>query len=478
MSAASKLRQKEIRSNASLELKLTIMEWGRRFWLLVSTDILIIILFFAGLATHSEWYLKNADLNRPLSGHNLSVTEADGSPSDYQARGWMALKPDKKGIIRDVWFYESYHNRPILTLEQLRYTLAVPVSNEKYLVLTFTFYDTIIIFEYVFAVLLSLEALGLLTSAFKIRHSIRRALRPIYDLTLAAQNMNVTANPAVALPDAQELHLSGAIDTLNNITENDLDRRIVISDERAELRGLASAINSMLDRLDAAYSSQLRFVSDASHELRTPIAVIQGYANLLDRWGKNDTVTLQESIDAIKSEAAGMQDLVEQLLFLARSDNSSIVLSIETVDISALADEVFRETKMIDPSHEFFSNLNGSLKARGDIQLLKQALRIFVDNAIKYTPTGGRITLSTFDEPDYVKVSVSDNGIGIPSEDLSRVFDRFFRADESRARETGGTGLGLSIAKWIIDRHGGFVEIISREDIGTKINVALPKYTE
>jgi signal transduction histidine kinase len=104
----------------------------------------------------------------------------------------------------------------------------------------------------------------------------------------------------------------------------------------------------MLDRLDAAYSSQLRFVSDASHELRTPIAVIQGYSNLLDRWGKNDEKTLQEAIDAIKTEAAGMQDLVEQLLFLARSDNQSITLSVEVVDAAALAEVVFRETQMID----------------------------------------------------------------------------------------------------------------------------------
>jgi signal transduction histidine kinase len=114
---------------------------------------------------------------------------------------------------------------------------------------------------------------------------------------------------------------------------------------------------------------------------------------------------------------------------------------------------------------------------RGDAQLLKQALRIFMDNAKKYTPADGRVTIALTVDAGFVRLSVTDTGIGIPEKDLPRIFDRFFRADESRARGTGGTGLGLSISKWIIDRHGGFVEIVSREDFGTKITAALPRYT-
>ena len=327
--------------------------------------------------------------------------------------------------------------------------------------------DAIRYFLTSFIVLLAIEVLNVIFGIFGARRSAKKIMRPINDLTRTTQNINVES----------PLHLSGAIDTLNTITERDLDKRISIADEREELRGLARAINNMLDRLDAAYQAQLRFVSDASHELRTPIAVIQGYANLLDRWGKNDEKALQESIDAIKNEAEEMKNLVEQLLFLARSDNNTITFSLKNVDLAAIAREVEFETGMIDGSHVFSSDIDEKLAVFGDEQLLKRALRIFVDNSIKYTPEGGEIKISAKGHGDQIKVSVSDTGVGIPDEDIPRVFDRFFRADESRTRKSGGTGLGLSIAKWIVERSGGYLEIISRTEIGTKITAVFPRST-
>ncbi|MDR1440539.1 MAG: HAMP domain-containing histidine kinase [Clostridiales bacterium] len=316
-------------------------------------------------------------------------------------------------------------------------------------------------------ILLAFEVFAVFSRIFKARRTTQALLRPITELTMAAQSINAGAS----------LKLSGAIDTLNTITEQHLDRRISIEDERVELKGLASAINAMLDRLDAAYRAQLRFVSDASHELRTPISVIQGYANLLDRWGKNDEKTLQESIDAIKNETAGMKELVEQLLFLARSDNHSIVLSMGGIDVSEIAEEVHKETLMIDASHECHADIQPGLAIYGDAQLIKRVLRIFVDNSIKYTPEGGSITIKAEKaqgKPGYVAVSLSDTGIGIPEEALPYIFDRFFRADESRARKLGGTGLGLAIAKWIIESHNGYVEVLSRKDIGARFTAFFP----
>jgi signal transduction histidine kinase len=315
-----------------------------------------------------------------------------------------------------------------------------------------------------FAVLLAIELWMIISGIFSARKSAGRILQPISELTRAAQSIKTEP----------ELKLAGAIDTLNTITEEHLDKRISIVDEREELRGLAGAINNMLDRLDAAYKAQLRFVSDASHELRTPISVIQGYANLLDRWGKNDEKTLQESIDAIKNEAEGMKNLVEQLLFLARSDNDTIVFTAETVDLAEIALEVEYETRMIDDSHVFTSDIEANLPVFGDRQLLKRALRIFVDNSLKYTPDGGEIKIAARRQDDLVLLSVTDTGIGIPDEDIANVFERFFRADESRARKFGGTGLGLSIARWIVERSGGYLEITSRTDIGTKITAVFP----
>ncbi len=478
--AGKEKQQRELRQ-LSISRKLAFQEVWRRFWLLLGTDILIALIFFGGLIAYSESYAADMDFSQPpVGGHVLT--------SDFDPYGGIAvhlphnIAERLSGGINGrfvTWEGQRLYSVPVPWIENLQaFQYIIPIE-DKFLILSYP--RAIYFFTNCFGILLLIELVGLLCDWPGISRSIRKALRPIYDLTEAARNMNMTAvmplgQSSKDRKSSGDLHLSGAIATLNDIDENDLGRRIVISDERAELKGLAEAINAMLDRLDAAYSSQLRFVSDASHELRTPIAVIQGYSNLLDRWGKNDEKTLQEAIDAIKTEAAGMQDLVEQLLFLARSDNQSITLTVETVDIIALADEVCRETQMIDKGHDFTARLEGELPVRGDAQLLKQALRIFVDNAIKYTPIGGRITISAEENGGFARLSVTDTGIGIPADDLPRIFDRFFRADESRARGTGGTGLGLSIAKWIVDRHGGFVEITSRQDLGTKITAAFPAF--
>jgi signal transduction histidine kinase len=358
---------------------------------------------------------------------------------------------------------------PSLQNIHFKYVVIVPtISGAGYAYLAFDLVPATAVFLAGFFILLGFQFLIILFGIFGIRRSTKRILRPIGELTAVAQIINNAPQPG------QKLKLDGAIDTLNAITEDHLDTRIAIDDEREELKGLALAINAMLDRLDAAYQAQLRFVSDASHELRTPIAVVQGYANLLDRWGKRDEKALQESIDAIKAEAEGMEKLVDQLLFLARSDNNTLKTEMRDLNLSALAEEIIKETAMIDESHTISGAIDESLLVYGDGQLLKQVIRIFVDNAIKYTPEGGRIRLAGRREGDMVVLSVSDTGIGIAEKDLSQVFERFFRADESRARKTGGTGLGLAIAKNIVDRHGGYMDIISRENIGTKISAALP----
>jgi signal transduction histidine kinase len=229
----------------------------------------------------------------------------------------------------------------------------------------------------------------------------------------------------------------------------------------------------MLDRINESYAAQARFVSDASHELRTPIAVIQGYANLLDRWGTGDEKALIESITAIKDEAENMKDLVEQLLFLARGDSNRINMVLEKVELSGLVEEVINESRLIDDKHEFKITCS-NVAVLADKGLLKQALRILVDNAIKYTDKDGEIRISVVEESGLARLSVSDSGIGIKPEILPFVFERFVRADESRTRATGGAGLGLSIAQWIAIRHNGHIEVLSREGTGTRITIVIP----
>lgn len=264
-------------------------------------------------------------------------------------------------------------------------------------------------------------------------------------------------------------------DTVQNISINQLGTtRLDVSGSKNELKDLARTFNSMLDRLQLAYEQQNQFVSDASHELRTPISVIQGYAGLLDRWGKSDSQVLEESITAIRTEAENMKDLVEKLLFLARGDKDTQKLEKEDFLINELIDEIIKETKLIDTTHEVGCSRNEAILVNADRTLLKEAIRVFVDNSVKYTPEGGRIQLECYRDKESAVVTVEDTGIGIPEKDLPKVFDRFFRADKSRTKETGGTGLGMAIAKWIILKHGGTIKVQSKVNAGTKINVTLP----
>lgn len=320
-------------------------------------------------------------------------------------------------------------------------------------------------------ILLIFELFFILGSLRKGYNSIRKTLKPISELAETARNINAAASSARG-SQSQLKDLAGII---SSIDANKLDSQISIDSSQDELKDLAYALNGMLDRINDSYQSQVRFVSDASHELRTPISVIQGYANLLDRWGKNDEKALQESIDAIKSEAGNMKDLVEQLLFLARGDNETIQLHKEVFDCCETADEIIKETQMIDNSHELKVTLDRPAYVHADKQLLKQAIRILIDNSIKFTPIGDKIVIKIIKKEGNINIVIQDNGIGIEAGELSKIFERFYRSDESRTRKTGGAGLGLSIAKWIIERHGAYFEILSRVDIGTRITMVFPE---
>uniref|UniRef100_UPI00242020BD sensor histidine kinase n=1 Tax=Clostridium tertium TaxID=1559 RepID=UPI00242020BD len=270
--------------------------------------------------------------------------------------------------------------------------------------------------------------------------------------------------------DEQKFH--SLEDAISKISPVESDERIHIGDN--ELQGLEEAINNLLDRMRESYRQQVRFVSDASHELRTPISVIQGYANMLDRWGKDDVEVLEESIAAIKSESENMKNLVEQLLFLARGINGKTQLKIVEFSLNDMMKEVLEESKMIDRYHTYTYIDSENINVYGDISLLKQTARILIENAAKYTDKREEIILkcgkNDNNEPYF---SVQDNGIGMDENDVVHIFERFFRADTARVRKNGGTGLGLSIAKWIIDSHNGYFSVLSRKEIGTRITVFL-----
>lgn len=295
---------------------------------------------------------------------------------------------------------------------------------------------------------------------------IRKVLKPLNEI---AETANRLSN--MAFDEEKFQSLEYAISKISPVIS---DERIHIGD--SELQGLEDSINKLLDRMRDSYRQQARFVSDASHELRTPISVIQGYANMLDRWGKNDEGVLEESIVAIKVESENMKNLVEQLLFLARGVNGKTQLNITEISLNDMMKEVLEESKMIDKDHIYNYIGSDNVMVLGDISLLKQTARILVENAAKYTDKGESIILRVGkSDKEEAYFSIQDNGIGIDEGDVPHIFERFFRADTARVRKNGGTGLGLSIAKWIIDNHKGYFSILSRKEIGTRISVFLPQ---
>ena len=274
----------------------------------------------------------------------------------------------------------------------------------------------------------------------------RRILRPIRDITAAATEIEI----------------------------NSRDRRIGIKGGDDELRELAVTFNHMLDRVQNGVEQQRRFISDASHELRTPVTVISGYADMLDRWGKQDSAALGEGIEAIKSETANMHSLIEKLLFLARTDGMSQQVHKAHVNMELLIEEVVKDTFVIAPEHQVTLGSNSPAVIAADEAQLKQMLRIFIENSIKYTPAGGSIAISSHIEGSHLIIEIKDSGIGIAVDELPRVFDRFYRVDQSRTRETGGSGLGLAIARSIARQQAMAVEIDSSPEGGTTARVFIP----
>lgn len=294
---------------------------------------------------------------------------------------------------------------------------------------------------------------------------IRRLLKPLNDLAIQAEqvsSMSFDPNKFASLEHAIE-----------NVSPNAPAPGIHTGDK--DLESIEVALNNLLQHIQESQRQQARFVSDASHELRTPIAVIQGYVNMLDRWGKQDEEVLTESIEALKNESQHMKDLVEQLLFLARGDSGRQTLHFTTFDLNDVMREVWEESMMIDEKHPYtFSECAGAF-VYADLSMLKQSVRIFVQNAAKYSRPGDTILLGIQTTADTVSYIVQDEGIGMSDSQVVHIFERFYRSDEARNTETGGSGLGLSIAKWIVDAHAGNIEVLSRPEFGTRFTVTFKR---
>ncbi len=263
--------------------------------------------------------------------------------------------------------------------------------------------------------------------------------------------------------------------TLKRIEVNEMGRRIDLPKTRDEQYELADTINRTLDRIEQGIAQQKQFVSDASHELRTPITVIHGYTDLLIRWGSSDETTLQESLQAIQAETEYMRQLIEHLLFIARASAGELKIDLRPAETSELVDSIWRGMTVANRhNHQLVLAANDPSIILADEAMFKQLLRIFLENAQKYTPEGKKITLSSRVVGERLQIIIADEGIGIAAKDIPNIFTRFYRVDSSRTRGTGGTGLGLAIAKDIIELHHAEVEVSSEVGVGTQFTLYFP----
>lgn len=253
----------------------------------------------------------------------------------------------------------------------------------------------------------------------------------------------------------------------------DLGRRIEVPGTIDEVGRLALTFNEMLARIEDLFRAQQKFVADVSHELRSPLTAVRGNLDLLKRGAVDDPVERAQVIDAIDSETARMSRLVSDLLLLARQD-SGVPIALHPVELDTLLLEVYRQAQLSTRSIKLTLGAEDQAIIIGDRDRLKQVLLNLVDNALKYTPPGGEVTLSLTKDENWVRVAVRDTGIGIAAENIPNLFDRFYRVDKARSRDAGGTGLGLAIAKSVVDAHGGKITVESDPGKGSVFTVWLP----
>ncbi len=276
----------------------------------------------------------------------------------------------------------------------------------------------------------------------------RKALAPVDRITKAAQDINY----------------------------HNLSARVVVPSSGDELNRLAETFNAMLERIETSIKRTTRFTADASHELRTPIAIMRTRAELALRRPRTEA-EYRDTLGKLHEELVRTSELVERLMLLARTDSGIDLLHRDRVDLTCTAREALKNIEPLIEERKLTMQVDIAERvvwSEGDPQLLRQLFVILLDNAVKYTPAPGKVSVSLSTTDDHAVFAVFDTGIGIEASELKNVFDRFYRADEARSRESGGAGLGLAIGLWIAEAHGGSIVAKSTPGAGSEFRVLLP----
>lgn len=474
---------KQVSNKTQLSISRKIM--FSMFFSMLSTmmimNIFIILLTFYFQILHIDQEINHLQTKLPIIQSEdetgipdyFSVNVVESSTSTFFSNLLFRTSELKNAISREFEFETAFSWSLLSRLDELSYRVVVLSDSNAYQ-FTYALTRDVSRFWLLFRWVLGIQGIVLVSSLLRFGESLERHLSPSRLLTRSTQNLQRDVNQLAVSTNTKQIQ--SIADAIEKIDAKKLDHPLVVEASHKELQQLTSAINEMLERINQTVSVQTQFVSDASHELRTPIAIIQGNINLIDRWGKQDPKILQESIDTIKSEVENMKLLVEHLLFLARGDSEAIPLVTESFDANQLMVETIHDMQFISPDRtiEFTHDLPIVMEA--DKALVKQALRILIDNSLKYSPSDAPIKLAYSRDPHHHVFTITDQGIGIQAQNIERMFDRFYRDESARTRMVKGSGLGLAIVKWILDKHHGYIEILSRENIGTKVSLHFPAH--
>src|ERR1700693_1684531 len=373
----------------------------------------------------------------------VSVTDENGGVL-YASAGMAALNTPDERVREAKPFYANLHGDEFRVLRE-RINVAGKTYDIEIAIYTEDFERATDRFQ---KVLYSIAPAFLLLAALGGYWISRRALAPVEKIIGDARRIGVTS----------------------------FSERLTVSRTGDELESLAETLNEMLARLDASYQRVIQFTADASHELRTPISVMRTNAEITLRKPRTES-EYREALSGILVEAETLSRLVEQLLDLARADSGAAALAAVRVNLSEALAKAYRQARVLAESKQLKITAKIPIEpmwVQGDAAALERLFLIFLENAVKYTPSGGTVDVRLSSLERTAIAEIRDTGIGIAAKDISHIFERFYQADPSRSRDNGGRGLGLAIGRWIAQSHGGDITVESELAKGSSFQIRLP----
>lgn len=385
---------------------------------------------------------NNRLLNKYLPNHTMirAIDKSSTVKNQVSNRSDLVVIPPKYADIQEAYF-DMYHQEKVIIVRE-------PIRNGSEIIGT----------------------LEIISEPTELEQSLYRLIMIIGYVAIGAILLSLSGSfllsRLVFLPLSRMIKIMREIESSLEIRKLPLNAK-----SNDELYQLSVTFNHMMERIETSMQQQRQFISDASHEFKTSLTIIEGYTSLIQRWGFENMELHREAIDAVHAESNRMKHVTYQLLELAELEHESR-LSISNFDLISLCKETIHLLQPLSSKNMLLSPSASNLFLAADRLQIKQVILIILDNALKYA--NHRIDIYLEHQESHVCIRIVDDGIGIPSEVLPFIFDRFYRVDRSRSRQTGGSGLGLAIAKSIVTLHGGTIQLNSEWNCGTEVIISLP----